>query len=88
VEAATRSLEPKTEAEARSFVSKLIADRVAAGELGQCPLTLAELAQAEDTFVAWVMARNHRRPAYPKDSILAAGPVSEWQTAKSATQPA
>lgn len=79
VEAATRSLGAKAEAEARPFVRKLIADRVAEGELARCALTLAELAQAEDTFVGWVKARHHQRPGYPKSS--AAENASEWSKA-------
>lgn len=88
VEAATRSMGAKPGSEARAFVRKLIADRVAEGELAQCPLTLAELAQAEETFVSWVQARNHRRPEYPKTSMLPAGSTTEWTKAEGAAQPA
>jgi putative nucleotidyltransferase with HDIG domain len=78
VEAATRSLTTTTEKQARDYVRKLIADRVAEGELAHCPLTLAELAQVEDTFVPWVHARGHRRPNYPKTSVSSEGDTAEF----------
>jgi cyclic-di-AMP phosphodiesterase PgpH len=84
VEAATRSLGPKPESEARAFVRKLIAERVREGELAQCPLTLADLALAEAPFIGWVAARNHHRPAYPESSPLPAGNSSEWPKPESA----
>ena len=65
VEAATRSFNPGSENEARAFVRKLIAGRVADGEMAECPLTLPELARVEETFVQWVKVRHHHRPPYP-----------------------
>ena len=88
VEAATRSLTVKSEAEARAFVRKLIADRIAEGELAQCPLTLAELALIEETFVSWVKTRHHLRPAYPKGAVPNLEETSEWTKTESAAQPA
>jgi cyclic-di-AMP phosphodiesterase PgpH len=88
VEAATRSLGAKPEIEARAFLRKLIADRVADGQLAQCPLTLAELAQAENTFLDWLKARNHVRPAYPDAPALSAANPSEWPREAKAPQPA
>jgi putative nucleotidyltransferase with HDIG domain len=88
VEAATRSLNAQSESEARAFVRKLIADRMAEGELAQCPLTLAELALAEETFVHWVKARHHNRPAYPKAPVVLAEKTSEWAKDQGAAQPA
>lgn len=66
LEAATRSLGAKPEAELRDFVGRLIAERVAEGELAQCPLTLAELARVQESFCGWLKARQHRRPTYPR----------------------
>jgi cyclic-di-AMP phosphodiesterase PgpH len=65
VEAATRSCGPLSEQELESFVRKLIGQRVADGELGDCPLSLAELEEVQRVFLSWLAARNHRRPAYP-----------------------
>jgi len=72
LEAATRSLGAKTEAELRAFVCELIAELVAEGKLVQCPLTLAELARVQDSFCGWLKARHHHRPAYPKTFAPAA----------------
>jgi hypothetical protein len=66
VEAATRSMGDSTAGEIREVVRNLIAERVAEGEYGACPLTLAELGQIESTFQAWLTARCHKRPAYPQ----------------------
>jgi len=88
VEAATRSFQPRTPDEAGAFVRKLIADRIAEGQLAQCPLTLAELALAEQTFLGWVQARNHHRPSYPKGSPQPVGNPSEWSKPQNAAQPA
>ena len=88
VEAATRSFGPKTEAEARAFLRKLIAERVAEGGFALCPLTLAELAQVEDSFIGWLKARDHRRPAYPKASALLEENAPEWTKAETFVQPA
>lgn len=65
VEAASRSLSTRYEPELRALVRNLIGDRIAEGELAQCPLTLADLAKVEAAFVAWLKSRHHHRPAYP-----------------------
>jgi putative nucleotidyltransferase with HDIG domain len=85
VEAATRSLAAKSESEARAFVRKLIAERVAEGQLGQCPLTLAELARIEATLLDWLKASNHSRPIYPESSPAVTQPVP---TQRTRTEPA
>lgn len=86
IEAATRSLGPQTEAESRAFMRKIIAERVAEGGYALCPLTLAELAQVEDSFAGWLKARDHHRPAYPKTSPLSAQAPSQWTKAEGAAQ--
>lgn len=65
VEAATRSAGPMTEVDLRAFVRRLMADRIAEGELAHCPLTLEDLARMEEAFFSWLKGRNHVRPAYP-----------------------
>ena len=65
VEAASRSLSLRLDAEILAFVRKLIADRISEGELAQCPLTLSDLARIERAFARWLKGRNHHRPAYP-----------------------
>jgi putative nucleotidyltransferase with HDIG domain len=86
IEAATRSLGPQSEAESRAFMRKLIAERVAEGGFALCPLTLAELAQVEDSFAEWLKARDHHRPAYPKTSLSSAEAPAEWTKTESAAQ--
>jgi putative nucleotidyltransferase with HDIG domain len=82
VEAATRSRSPESELEVRAFVRKLVADRMAEGELADCPLTLAELARAEETFVQWAEARDHHRPAYPRNPVTAVDRTKRPQSAE------
>lgn len=86
IEAATRSLGPQTESESRAFIRKLIAERVAEGGFALCPLTLAELAQVEDSFIGWLKARDHHRPAYPKAFPLSAEDAPQWAKTASAAQ--
>jgi putative nucleotidyltransferase with HDIG domain len=66
VEAASRSVTLRSGAELRSFVRKLLADRISEGELAQCPLTLSDLAKVEAAFIDWLKGRNQYRPAYPE----------------------
>lgn len=73
VEAASRSLPARSEADLRSLVDKIFGDRISEGELAQCPLTLADLAKVEAAFVHWLKGRNHHRPPYPEASVV--GPV-------------
>lgn len=63
VEAGSRSLPSGSDVSA--FVRELFAERVAEGELAQCPLTLADLARIQEAFIGWLKSRDHFRPAYP-----------------------
>jgi cyclic-di-AMP phosphodiesterase PgpH len=65
VEAATRSCGPLAQTELEAFVRKLIGQRVADGDLRDCPLSLAELDEVQRVFISWLTARNHQRPSYP-----------------------
>jgi len=65
VEAASRSFASRSESDLRGFVTQLLANRISEGELAQCPLTLADLAKIQETFIGWLKGRNHYRPAYP-----------------------
>lgn len=66
VEAASRSVTISSEKDLQAFVRNLVADRVAQGELSDCPLTLADLAKIELSFLGWLRGRHHTRPAYPE----------------------
>jgi cyclic-di-AMP phosphodiesterase PgpH len=70
VEAATRSCGHLPEHELQAFVRTLVAQRISEGELGQCPLSLAELDQVQRVFLTWLNARQHHRPAYPRTRAL------------------
>jgi cyclic-di-AMP phosphodiesterase PgpH len=72
VEAATRSCGSMPQPELEAFVRKLIGQRVADGDLGACPLTLAELDEVQRVFIAWLAARNHHRPVYPPVAVAPA----------------
>jgi putative nucleotidyltransferase with HDIG domain len=63
VEAASRSLPSGSDLSA--FVPQLFAERLAEGQLAQCPLSLIDLARIQEAFIAWLKSRNHFRPAYP-----------------------
>jgi cyclic-di-AMP phosphodiesterase PgpH len=82
VEAATRSCGPMPQSELETFVRKLIGQRVADGDLGNCPLSLAELDEVQRVFISWLTARNHQRPAYPP---VATAPAT---TTRDAPEPA
>lgn len=88
VEAATRAFHAKSDAEARTFIRGLIAERIAEGELANCPLTLIELARIEATFIGWLRARAHSRPAYPQSVAAVKTETSEWAKGEGAAQPA
>jgi cyclic-di-AMP phosphodiesterase PgpH len=70
VEAATRSRPDLNPDELQTFVRGLIAQRVSEGELGECPLTLADVAEIERVFLSWLSARHHQRPVYPKAEVV------------------
>jgi putative nucleotidyltransferase with HDIG domain len=88
VEAATRSVTLKTVGEARALVRKLIGERVSEGEFAECPLTLAELGQAEEIFVGWATSRHHQRPVYPQSPVASSGSTTEWTKVERTSQAA
>jgi cyclic-di-AMP phosphodiesterase PgpH len=88
VEAATRSCGPLSEQELEGFVRKLIGQRVADGELGNCPLSLAELEEIQRVFLSWLAARNHRRPAYPPAEVPLAPAVEPERSSVDRSNPA
>ncbi len=84
VEAAARSAEQLDEARIRDLVQSLVSDRIKEGELRDCPLTLAELAKVEASFIAMLTSRHHKRPAYPKTGDASeSAPLAEAGSRKS-----
>lgn len=67
VEAASRTMEKKTPANMEDLVDDIINMRFEDGQLDECDLTLAELAEIRRTFVFTLMNMFHGRVPYPKD---------------------
>jgi putative nucleotidyltransferase with HDIG domain len=65
VEAATRSMSEHSIDDMRSTVGKLIRDRIAGGDLEDCPLTFKEIGRIQETFVQVLTGIYHQRIAYP-----------------------
>ena len=65
VEAATTSVNPKSEEEIQSLVAKLINDKFVDGQLNECALTLQQLHKIGEAFVKQLISRYHKRIAYP-----------------------
>ncbi|HEY4721342.1 MAG TPA: HD family phosphohydrolase, partial [Anaerolineae bacterium] len=64
-EAAVRANRPISVEELTQIVNKVIADRIAWGQLDECPLTLADLKQVRESFVATQQGISHPRLRYP-----------------------
>jgi len=65
VEAASRSLEKPTPQRIRSLVERMTADRVADGQLDECPLSLGEIALVRESLVFSLWNMHHGRTPYP-----------------------
>jgi len=66
IEAATRSMSDHSIDDIRSTVEKLIRNRIADGDLEDCPLTLKEITRIQETFVKVLAGIYHQRIAYPE----------------------
>lgn len=64
-EAAVRATRPASPEALNDIVRKVIADRVAWGQLDECPLTLADLERTRESFVATLQGMFHPRLLYP-----------------------
>ena len=66
VESATRSMkdEDMDENQLREFIHKLINGKVRAGQFSECPITLKDLQDIEDTLVKRIPSINHKRIKY------------------------
>ena len=65
VEAAVRSLQDKSHENVKEKIRQLIKDRVAAGELDQCDISMLELNRVADEFAQVLGAVHHERVEYP-----------------------
>jgi putative nucleotidyltransferase with HDIG domain len=78
-EAVSRTLEDPRPNRLRSAIHQVITDKFLAGQLSDCPLTLADLSRIEDSFLHLLLGAFHGRIRYPdqqdaetrkKESIL------------------
>jgi len=65
-EAAVRSVRPSSADELAEVVNRIIGKRVDDGQLGECDLTLRDLAIVRETFVAALKGAFHPRVKYPE----------------------
>ena len=70
VEASVRSLGTPDEAQIRSMVSRIIRERLEDGQFDECDLTLRDLDQIRQAFIAQLMGMYHRRIEYPQNKIV------------------
>jgi putative nucleotidyltransferase with HDIG domain len=67
VESASRSLHEPTPTSIRSMVEKMVAGRLADGQLDECDLTLAEVYLVKESLIKALNSIFHIRPTYPED---------------------
>ena len=70
VEASVRSLGTPDEPQIRSMVSRIIRERLEDGQFDECDLTLRDLDQIREAFIAQLMGMYHRRIEYPQNKIV------------------
>jgi putative nucleotidyltransferase with HDIG domain len=68
VESASRSLDEPTPTNIRSMVEKIVAARLADGQLDECDLTLAEIHVVKESLIKALSSIFHIRPTYPEDA--------------------
>lgn len=67
VEGASRALAEPTPSRIRGLVTRIIEERVQAGQLDDCGLTLQELARVRESFIPVLTAIFHVRVPYPEE---------------------
>ncbi len=65
VEAASRVLQEPSPSRIRGLVGELVRRRFEEGELDECPLTMRDLSQIQETFTTILTSRFHQRIDYP-----------------------
>jgi putative nucleotidyltransferase with HDIG domain len=70
VEASVRSLGTPDEPAIRAMVSRIIRERLEDGQFDECDLTLRDLDQIREAFVAQLLGMYHRRIEYPQNKIV------------------
>jgi putative nucleotidyltransferase with HDIG domain len=69
VEASVRSLDEKDEESIREMVNRIVDARVEDGQLDDAELTLRDIAQIRDAFVAQLLGMYHSRIKYPDNVV-------------------
>ena len=65
VESAARTLSDRSPDRVRQLVRRIIQQKFPAGELDECPLTLRDLHNIEESFIPILMGTLHDRAEYP-----------------------
>ena len=68
-EASVRSLAEKKPEAIRAMVERIVADRMAEGQLLDCELTLRDIERVKDAFCELLLGVYHERIPYPEDRI-------------------
>lgn len=79
VESASRSLERTTPQRIEDLVNEIVEARIAEHQLDECPLTLAEIHRAAESFRFTLVNMLHARIAYPKDDEKSSAPEKRPQ---------
>jgi len=88
VEAAVRAESDHSYENTSKLVQKVIAERVAEGQLDECDLTLRDLDQIRRAFISVLQGIFHPRIQYPAEPLPAAAPrLPTESTGAAATQP-
>jgi len=70
VEAASRTLEKPTSTKIKELVDKIIADKINAGQLDECELTMKDIKKISDSFVDTLLGVYHQRIEYPNEEEI------------------
>jgi len=69
IESASRTIGKPTPARVEQLVDEIVRNRVLDGQLDECDLTLAQIAQIKDSFVKTLLSMMHSRIRYPKEHL-------------------
>ena len=84
-EAAVRSLAEKTPEQIGEMVERIVADKVADGQLDDCDLTLRDVQRVKGAFRELLAGVYHERIPYPEDRIARLPPAASPPTSASGT---
>lgn len=82
IEAATRAIEEPTIDKIRELIDRIVAKRLADGELENCDLTFREITTVKQSFLNILTGIHHSRIKYPSEEDAAAAKKMAERTAK------